>query len=120
MNLRQSEYLENEISARWLDPERAKNAYSYALRFSAKDRYGLSEATVEGIEHINIESYTVADAWLKDRLPMEGSVQVVYGDDEVCVVPAAEFLAKWQDIFVPARDDKIVDADSIFIELATP
>lgn len=108
MNLRESEYLENELSARWLDPEHAKNAYSYALQFSSKDRYGLSEATVGAIEHVNIESYSVADAWLKDRLPAEGTVQVVYGDDEVCVVAARDFLAKWQSIFVPARDDAIV------------
>ncbi|MDR7335515.1 hypothetical protein [Roseateles asaccharophilus] len=108
MNLRKSEYLENELSARWLDPDRAKNAYSYALQFSSKDRYGLSEATVGAIEHVNIESYSVADAWLKDRLPAEGTVQVVYGDDEVCVIFASDFLAKWQSIFVPARDDAIV------------
>ena len=108
MTFRQSEYLENKLSARWLDASRAKHAYDYALQFSAKHRYGLNEATVAGIEHIDMTSYAVADAWLKDRVSAEGTVQVVYGDDEVCILPAAEFIAKWQDIFLPARDDAIV------------
>lgn len=108
MKLRESEYLENGLAARWLDTAHARNAYIYALQFSSRSHYGLCESTVDQIEHLNIESYTVADAWLKHRLSPEGTVQVVYGDDEVCVIPAAEFLAKWQDIFVPARDDAIV------------
>jgi len=108
MNFRESEYLENGLAARWLDLVRAKSAYDYALQFGATRHYGLCKATVDRIEHLDIESYTVADAWLKDRMPADGTVQVVYGDDEVCVIPAAEFLAKWQDIFVPARDDAIV------------
>lgn len=108
MNLRQSEYSENRLSAHWLDKARAKNAYDYALQFSAKTHYGLSSTTVSQIEHLDIESYSVADAWLKDRISAEGTVQIVYGDDDVCVLPANEFLAKWQDIFVPARDDAVV------------
>lgn len=89
MKLRESEYLENGLAARWLDALRAKNAYDYALQFSAKTRYGLCEATVDRIEHLDIESRAVADAWLRRRLPIDGTVHVVYGDDEVCVVPAA-------------------------------
>lgn len=108
MNLRQSEYSENGLSARWLDPVRAKNAYDYALQFSAKTHYGLNSATVDQLERLEVESYSVADAWLKGRLPADRTVQIVYGDDDVCVLPAIEFLAKWQDIFVPARDDAVV------------
>lgn len=108
MNLRESEYLESGLTARWLDTARAESAYKYALQFSAKTDYGLCEATVDQIEHHDIESYTVADAWLKARLPADGTVQVVYGADEVCVISAAEFLAKWKEIFVPTRDDAVV------------
>ncbi len=108
MNLRQSEYAELDLNARWLDAERAKNAYEFALRFSSTKRYGLNEKTVLGVEHIDIASYPVARAWLEDRLSAEGTVQIVYGDDDVCVLPAVEFLAHWPDIFVPARDDAII------------
>lgn len=108
MNLRESEYIENGLAARWLDASRAENAYNYALRFSADSRYGLSELTVSGIERLVIESYSVADAWLKSRMPSNGTVQVVYGEDEVCVLPALQFLEKWQHIFVPSRDDAVV------------
>lgn len=108
MHFREAEYLESGLAARWLDAEHAKNAYDYALKFSAKSHYGLCESTVDQIERLDIDSYTVADAWLRGRLPAEGTVQVVYGGEEVCVIPSAEFLAKWQDIFLPARDDAIV------------
>jgi hypothetical protein len=108
MSFRESEYSEIGVAARWLDPVHAKNAYNYALQFSAKRYYGLCETTVSSIEHLDIESYAVADAWVKARMSAEGTVQVVYGGSEVCVLPAAEFLANWQRIFMPARDDAIV------------
>lgn len=108
MKLRESEYIESNVQARWLDAEHAKNAYDFALRFSDRSRYGLCGVTVDDIEHLDIASYSVAEAWLKDRLPVEGTVQIVYGDDEVCVVSAEEFVANWKDIFVPARDDAVI------------
>lgn len=108
MHLRESEYVEMGLAARWLDAARAKNAYNYALQFSAKTHYGLCEATVDHIEHLDIDSYTAADAWLKARLASDGTVQVIYGDDEVCVMSAQDFLMKWQEIFVPGRDDAVV------------
>lgn len=108
MKLRESEYIDSDVQARWLDAEHAKNAYDFALRFSDKGCYGLCSVTVDDIEHLDIASYSVADAWLKDRLPVEGTVQIVYGDDEVCVLSAEAFVANWKEIFVPARDDAVI------------
>ena len=107
-NFRASEYAAAGVSARWLDEPRARNAYAYGLQFSSSKRYGLSEATVRSVERLVIESYSVADAWMRDRIHAEGTVQVVYGEAEVAVLAAADFLAKWREIFVPGRDDAIV------------
>jgi len=104
----QNEYKELGLDARWLTEERAKNAYAHALQFSDNKRYGLNEQTTDKIERHIIESRSIADAWLKTRLRAEGTLQVVYGPDDVCVVDAAAFLNCWQDVFVPARDDAII------------
>jgi len=108
MSFRAAEYSGIGLAARWLSSEHAVNAYNYALQFTSKDRYGLCESTVDSIERLDIESYSVADAWVKERIIAEGTVQVVYGKDQVCVIPAAEFLANWRKIFMPARDDAVV------------
>lgn len=108
MTYRQSEFESIGLAARWLDAERAKHAYAYALQFNADDRYGLNVVTVEGIERHEIKSDSIADAWLKSRLHSSGTVQIVYSDKDVCVVSATDFLAKWQIIFTPCRDDVII------------
>ncbi len=108
MNFRAIEYKELGIEARWLDSEKAKNAYEYALRFSDKTRYGLNHKFVLGVERIEISSTSIAEAWLCSRLINEGNVQVVYGHDEVCVMAAADFVLHWQSIFLPSRDDAII------------
>ncbi|KGF80116.1 hypothetical protein IA69_20055 [Massilia sp. JS1662] len=102
------EYEALGLAARWLTRERAKNAYAHALKFSSDKRYGLNEQTTDNIERHDIESRSVADAWLKARLRAEGTLQVVYGPDDVCVVDAAPFLDCWQDVFAPSRDDAII------------
>ncbi|MBC3881592.1 hypothetical protein H8K35_08165 [Undibacterium sp. LX40W] len=96
------------MQARWLDAERAKHAYDFALQFGHKNRYGLNESTVSEIERHLIESQSVAKAWLKSRMLESGTVQIIYGDEEVCVIEAKDFIEKWNDIFMAARDDAIV------------
>lgn len=86
----------------------AKHAYEYALNFSSTKRYGLNEETVSAIDRIVIESYSVADQWLKNRINSEGTIQIVYSDTEACVVEAEKFLQNWKDLFVPSRDDAVV------------
>lgn len=96
------------LDARWLTEERAKTAYAHALQFTSTKRYGLNEQTIDNIEQHIIESQPVADAWLKARLRAEGTLQVVYGPDDVCVIGAAAFLNCWLEVFVPSRDDAII------------
>ncbi|QBE64448.1 hypothetical protein [Pseudoduganella lutea] len=104
----QDEYKALGVKARWLTEEHAKNAYAHALQFSDTNRYGLNEKTTHKIERHIIESRSVADIWLKTRLCAQGTLQIIYGPDHVCVVDAEVFLKHWQDIFVPARDDAII------------
>lgn len=102
------EYKALGLDARWLSEKRAKNAYAHALQFSSDRRYGLNERTTEHIEQHIIESRSIADAWLRARVRAEGTLQIVYGPDHVCVIDAAAFLNCWQDVFVPSRDDAII------------
>ena len=96
------------LAARWLRPEHSKNAYEFALPYTHSKRYGLNEATVEEIQRLEISDYRSAKRWLAERLLAEGTVQIVYGDDEVCVMDSAKFIEHWDQIFVPARDDAVV------------
>jgi hypothetical protein len=96
------------VDARWFSQPKAQNAYDYALKYSSKKRYGLSAESISNIERLEIHSYRVANEWLKERLPNQGTVQIVYSESEVCVVSAEEFLAHWFEIFVPARDDAVI------------
>jgi len=107
MNFRIAEYRELGLAARWLDEEHARHAYEFALHYSHKTRYGLNPATVSDIERHVIESDSVAQAWLDARWPYTGTVQIVYGGDDVCVIDAKDFLAQWKNIFTPSRDDAI-------------
>lgn len=102
------EYSEAAIPARWLEPKKAQNAYEYALKYSHPKRLGLNQETVANIDRLIVESYSVAHGWLNARLPSTGTVQIVYSEADVAVVEASVFLAKWQDIFVPSRDDAVV------------
>jgi hypothetical protein len=96
------------LAARWLDPVHAANACAFSDRFCSTVRYGLDPASVSGIEHIGIASLPVAQAWLKARFPADGTVQVVFGKRDVCVLDAAAFLDTWTQLFAPARDDVFV------------
>lgn len=102
------EYSEAHIQARWLEPTKAQHAYDYALRYSHPKRLGLNEQTVANIDRLVIESYSVANAWLASRMPTNGTVQIVYSESDVAVIDAAEFVSRWHEIFVPARDDAVV------------
>lgn len=102
------EFEEAGVGARWLETEKAAHAYEYASQYVSPVRYGLSEETVRDVESHVVSSQAVAKSWVDDRLPAIGTVQVVYGRDEVCVVDAQALRENWLNIFVPGRDDAIV------------
>jgi hypothetical protein len=108
MDIRNQEFQELGMPVRWLDADKAARAYEYALSFSSSKRYGLNEETVSAIERLEISSYAVANQWVKARLPATGTVHIVYSEAQVCLLDSSEFLARWQDIFVPRRDDALV------------
>lgn len=78
------------------------------MKFFDADQYGLSRATVSGIDHLIVQSFPVARAWVADRFPNGGTVQVVFGEHEVCVLDTPFFLENWKHLFVPGRDDALV------------
>jgi hypothetical protein len=108
MKIRMQEYEALGLDVRWLAPEKAKNAYQYASRFSSPEKYGLNELTIANIERLEIKSYSVATEWLKSRIKAIGTVQVVYGESQVCILGTDAFLKNWQNILTPGRDDAIV------------
>lgn len=107
-NYRRREVEAHGFPVRWLDAARAANADAFATRFSSPNHYGLNEATVSAIERLVIASTPVAHAWLRERFPDDGSVQIVFGKEDVCVVETADFLKYCLDLFAPARDDVMV------------
>ena len=96
------------IDARWLDREHAEHAFMFASSYIKPDSYALNPATVSNIDLHLVTSRSVAHAWVKERFPTEGTTQLIYGRDEVCVLDSSVFVERWQDIFVPGRDDAIV------------
>jgi hypothetical protein len=96
------------IGARWLDAEKAAHAYEYASQYVSPVRYGLRETSVRDIESHAVSSEAVAKAWVNERMPAAGTVQIVYGRDEVCVIDAEALRKNWLNIFVPGRDDAVV------------
>lgn len=108
MNYREKEYNKLGIEARWLSKEHASNANEYAEKYSSNTRYGLNEKNVTNIQEHIVNSYSIAEQWLKDNFGSTGTVQIVYSDNEVCVIKSQDFLDNWQHIFMPARDDAII------------
>lgn len=71
-------------------------------------RYGLNEESVSGIDRFIIGDRAAASRWLKKRLVADGTVQIVCSEAEVAIMDTSMFLERWQDIFVPSRDDAVV------------
>ncbi len=108
MNYQKQEYLECGVTARWLELEKAKNAYEYALQYSSNQRYGLNEKTVSNITPYAIQNDQAAKIWLKEQFPNSGTVQIVHGREAVCVVDTEQFLDNWNHLFMPGRDDVLI------------
>lgn len=102
------QYEDAGIPARWLDAEKAAHAYEFACEYVRPDRYGLREDRVAGFESLQIQSDSAASAWVAARFPAAGTVQIVYGPGEVCVIEAEVLRKSWLSLFVPGRDDAIV------------
>ena len=108
MNYRPKEFIEIEIDARWLDLNHACHAYDYACKYIAKDRYGLNTTTVSQISIHKITSDSIAGEWLSANFPKDGTVQIVFGRKEVCVIDTNCLISQWFDIFTPGRDDAVI------------
>ena len=99
------EYQDLGVEAQWLSSEKAKNAYGFVEPSCREDYYALDPARVDEFEEHVIESMTVATAWLSNKMPSDGTVQVIYGDRDVAVIGSADFLEHWQEILCPGRVD---------------
>lgn len=108
MKYRISEIEQLNLDVRWLSKEHARNTYQYALQFSSDTKYGLNESTVNRIERLQIESYSVAENWVASRIESSGKVHVVFGKEDVFVLPTSQFLFNWHRMFMPSRDDAII------------
>ncbi|MBN8740814.1 MAG: hypothetical protein BGP24_14215 [Lysobacterales bacterium 69-70] len=109
MDIHRRRHLEKlGLSARWLDRPKAASADAYAAKFYSSQHYGLEPETVAGIEHHDVHSPSIARAWLAERFPDSGTVQIVFGRRSVCVLDSAVFLENWRNLFLPARDDVFV------------
>ncbi len=89
-----------------LDHSDAVAAYSRALALCSRTRYGLDETAFATIERQDVEE-PAARQWLAERVG-SGDLLLVFGPDEVFRVSASFFLACWQDIFCPSRDDVVI------------
>ena len=97
---------------RWLAEKPARASFDYALQFCRKDAYGLDPHTVAQIQSHDVESISVAKAWLRARIPEdEYTVRVVLGESEVFIASTRFFLERCLDLFCPGRDDAVVLAD---------
>lgn len=103
-----AEYSELGLHPRWLDEEHAQNAFDYVMKYCNARDYGLEPSTTHQNQKHTIRSASVARQWLQDRLSADGTVQIVYSKDSVCVLPAQEFLNHWDSIFCPGRDDAVI------------
>lgn len=91
-----------------LDRPDAAAVYDRAMRLCSRTRYGLDETVLPGIERLDVdEPGPDAQQWLSERVKAS-ELLLVFGRDEVFRTPAAVFLAGWQDMFCPSRDDVII------------
>ena len=66
----------------------------------------------------DIEKFQISDSsnaayhWVKNHLPSEGSVFIVFSEKDVCVAAINDFVENWLDVFKPSRDDVLVFDDS--------
>ena len=107
-SFREREFQDLGVQVRWLDKEHAKNAYTYASKYMSKESYALDSGTVRNIETHIIKSESVAIAWVAQKIVGNGSVQIIFSPFEVCVMDTLDFLANWQNMFAPSRDDVVI------------
>ena len=103
-----TEYSDLGIDARWLQSDKASNAYSFVTTFCRADYYAIDKAKVEQYSEHKISNHSIAKRWVSSLVSTEGTVQIIYGEDEVVIISAKDFIDRWQDIFCPGRDDAVV------------
>lgn len=108
MGWRHSELAEFGPEVVPLDRAEAQAAYIRANNLCSRTRYGLDEQKFAHIERLDVnDPGPSAEAWLSERVG-DGELQIVFGRDEVFLVPAAMFHNHWRDMFCPSRDDVVI------------
>lgn len=108
MNARQTELAHFGEQIEWLSEADAAKVYNYAMKFCSRKHYGLEPLMVQGITHIDVDlTDDFAAEWLTSRVGI-GRLRVIYGEMDVFVTSSSFFIANWQDMFCPSRDDVLI------------
>ncbi len=106
---RPSELEANGLRIERLDAPASASAWNIALGVNSADHYGLRASAVVDVERHAIVDLDATTRWLERRLSMMGAdLLLVFSQYEVFRISKGEFLGRWFDCFVPARDDAIV------------
>jgi len=94
----------------WLADAEALKAFRWAWDCSSSTHYGLNAEVFPSIERLDVEEPgPEAREWLAKRVGGgDDCLLLVFDKDEVCVVRAAFFLDRWQDVLCPSRDDVVI------------
>ena len=94
----------------WLPDAEALTAFRRAWDCSSSTRYGLNDEAFSSIDRLDVnDPGPEAREWLAQRVGGgDDPLLLVFGKDEVCMVRAAFFRDRWQDLFCPSRDDAVV------------
>ncbi|MFN0197232.1 MAG: hypothetical protein ACKVT0_10845 [Planctomycetaceae bacterium] len=108
MGWRQTELAHFGDRLTWLDDSAAARTYTQAIEHNSHGHYGLKSSNFRQVERLDVDTTSDGGAdWLTARVG-SGRVRIVFGRLDVCLVDASFFLANWQDMFCPSRDDVIV------------
>jgi hypothetical protein len=109
MTSRQRELAHFASKLSWLPADAAGRDFSVAREATSTERYGLDEQRWEVIERWDVE-HAGEDA-TRSRLArhaIDSEVIAYFGPQDVCRMSRETFLAHWQDMFMPSRDDVVV------------
>jgi hypothetical protein len=108
MDWRRSEMVSFGPGVAPLDGPEANAAYERAVGLCSRTRYGLDERAFGVIERLKVDEPSVPPGeWLAKRVG-EGELLLVFGRDDAFRVSASLFLGRWQDMFLPSRDDVVI------------
>ncbi len=109
MTPRQKELAHFGSKLSWLPNDAAERDFAVAREATSKERYGLDEQLWEVIERWDVEN--AGEDATRSRLArhaIDPEVIAYFSPQDVCRMSREVFLAHWQDMFMPSRDDVIV------------